>query len=105
MIPVPDTAQDQAARVFAAANSAIVELLELVKYAEPLWICNPNRLIEVLNEAEYIKFLSGISLIRSRIPGLANYEVSRASDIVMLNCRNIIEIMMNPVSQFFLSFF
>jgi hypothetical protein len=99
-MPVRNEDQDQYASVYAIANSAMIEITELGKYAEPLWIHSPDSSIEVLNEAEYIKSFSGIPLIWPRVPGLTNYEDSRATDVVMLNCRSIMEIMMNPVSQF-----
>lgn len=77
------------------AIDAMTELINMAQLEEPLWLRSPDGTNDILNEEEYAQHLSrGVG---PRIDGLKT-EATRATAVVALDCRQLIDIFMNAVS-------
>nr|CAD1819162.1 unnamed protein product [Ananas comosus var. bracteatus] len=77
------------------AIDAMTELINMAQLEEPLWLRSPDSTNDILNEEEYAQHLSrGVG---PRIDGLKT-EATRATAVVALDCRQLIDIFMNANS-------
>lgn len=85
--------QDDARMLAQIARNAVHEFVTLVNYNGPMWLAVPGGSLETLNRMAYLQAFPG----QSSAMGL-NMEGTRANSVVMLDSKNVVELLMDVVS-------
>ncbi|KAJ3696015.1 hypothetical protein LUZ60_001392 [Juncus effusus] len=94
MLPNPLLTMNGRVPILQIAVAAMEELMNLAQCAQPLWIPSPDGLMDTLNESEYVQMFPTGPFIRPNGQGVRS-EGTRATAIVMMECKNVIQLLMN----------